>query len=190
MGVEKEIKVLEDNALYMCERVEIFGKHLYIYFRAYHIKDVDRLVDFENSADRMVSGTVPHLVAKLRVKDKLVEYYRLFIYGMYGEGEAYVKRITQDRPCRKHGILFISYHGEASYNYILYYREKDEFGDADKFDFMVYEDMMEEMGRYLEEEDDVEILYLHPEGIYDPIEYMALVENKEWAKEMLKKKSG
>jgi hypothetical protein len=174
--LEKERKVLRDTDLYRCITVEISGKSLYMYFYAYHIKDVDRLVDFCKSAGETVSGTVPYLVARLKVGDKLVEYYEIIIYDIYG-GELYIKRITQDRTCKKHGILHINYHENAERNYVLFYREKDEFGEADEFDYLVYAEMMKEMGRYLEE--GAEVLYLHPDSKYDPVKYMALVEGKK-----------
>jgi hypothetical protein len=161
--------------------VEISGKSFYAYFHAYYIKDASS--PFE-AAVGVVSGTVPHLVARLKVGNKLVEYHKILINDIYG-GELYLKRITQDRPCRRNGILHISYHDECTYNYVLFYREKDEFGDADEFDYLVYREMMLEMGRYLEE-GEAEILYLR-ERKYDPVEYMALVEEKEWAKERLKR---
>jgi len=183
--MEKEVKTLWKADFYVCESVEISGKSFYAYFYAYYIKDVDRLADFAALGDEVVSGTIPHLVARLRVGDKLVEYYEILINDIYG-GELYLKRITQDRPCRKHGVLYISYHGNSRWNYVFFYREKDGLGEADEFDYLVYEEMMLEMGRYVEEGE--EILYLS-ERKYDPVEYMALVEDKEWAKERLKRKS-
>jgi len=174
--VEKELKVLEETELYRHESVEISGKHLYMYFHVYYIKDADRLAEFENCVGEAVSGTVPYLVARLKVGDKLVEYYKLVISDIYG-GDLYLKRLTQDRPCRKHGILHINYHEDAKCNYVFFYREKDEYGDADGFDYRVYREMMLEMGRYLGE--GAKVLYLHPERKYDPVEYMALVEGKE-----------
>ncbi|MCI4458458.1 MAG: hypothetical protein JHC21_02435 [Thermocrinis sp.] len=182
MSVEKEREVLEDTDLYRRESVEISGKKLYMYFHVDYIKDMDRLTEFESVVGKVVSGTVPYLVARLKLKDKLVEYYKLIIYDIYG-GELYLKRLTQNRPCKRYGILYINYHRDARCNYVFFYRGKDEFGDADEFDFMVYREMMLEMGRHLEE--GAEILYLHPEDKYDPIEYMALVEDKEWAKKIL-----
>jgi len=179
--MEKEVKVLKETERYILQSVEISGKSFYAYFYAYYIKDASS--PFEEAVG-MVSGTVPHLVARLRVGDKLVEYYRVSICDIYG-GDLYLKRLTQDRPCRRNGILHISYHNESTYNYVFFYREKDEFGEADEFDYLCYREMMLEMGRYVEE-GEAEILYLC-ESKYDPVEYMALVEDKEWAKERLKR---
>jgi hypothetical protein len=170
--MEKVFKVLKETEVYRCESVEISGKSFYAYFYAYYIKDASS--PFEEAVG-VVSGTVPHLVARLRVGNKLVEYYKLLINDIYG-GDLYLKRITQDRPCRRNGILHIIYHDDAECNYVFFYREKDEFGDADEFDYLVYREMMLEMGRYLEEE--AEILYLR-ERKYDPVEYMALVEGRK-----------
>jgi hypothetical protein len=181
--MEKEVKVLKETELYLLQSVEISGKSFYAYFYAYYIKDASS--PFEEAVG-IVSGTVPHLVARLKVGNKLVEYHRILINDIYG-GELYLKRITEDRPCKKHGILYISYHEDSRWNYVFFYREKDEFGDADEFDYLVYREMMLEMGRYVEE-GEAEILYLCGSK-YDPIEYMALVENKKWAKERLKRKS-
>jgi hypothetical protein len=184
--MEKEVKTLWEADFCVCESVEISGKSFYAYFYAYHIKDVDRLADFATLGDEVVSGTIPHLVARVRVGDKLIEYYEILINDIYG-GELYLRRLTQDRPCRKHGVLYISYHENSRWNYVFFYREDDEFGDADEFDYLCYREMMLEMGRYVEE-GEAEILYLS-ERKYDPVEYMALVEDKEWAKERLKRKS-
>jgi hypothetical protein len=163
----KERKVLEDTNLYLRESVEISGKSLYMYFHTYYIRDVDKLAEF----GEVVAGSVPHLVARLKAGDKLVEYYWIIINDVYG-GDLYIKRITEDRPCRKHGILYISYHEYARHNYVMPYREKDDFGEADEFDYLVYREMMEEMVRYLEE--GAEVLYLC-ERKYDPVEYKRLV---------------
>ncbi len=164
--VEKEREVLEDTDLYLYEEVEISGKHLYMFFRTYYIKDADRLVEFGS-----VAGTVPFLVARLKAGDKLVEFYHIVIHDVYG-GDLYLKRITEDRPCKKHGILHISYHEDAECNYVFFYREKDEFGEADEFDYLIYKEMMKEMVRYVEE--GAEVLYV-AENRYDPFEYKRLV---------------
>jgi hypothetical protein len=164
--VEKERKILKDTDLYLYEDVEISGKSLYMHFYVYRIKSADRLEEVG-----IVSGTVPPLVARLRVGGKLVEYYRVSICDIYG-GDLYLKRITQDRPCKKHGILHISYHDDTYCNYVFFYKEKDEYGEADEFDYLVYREMMEEMVRYVEE--GAEVLCLS-EGKYDPTEYKRLV---------------
>ncbi len=167
----KERKLSRDTWLYSRESVEITGKYLYMYFHVYRIKDMDRLAEFENSVEEVVSGTVPKLVARLKAGDKLVEFYHIVIYDAYG-GDLYIKRITEDRPCKKHGILYISYHGKPEYNYIFFYREKDEFGEADEFDYLIYKEMMKEMVGYVEQ--GAEVLYLS-ERKYDPVEYKRLV---------------
>ncbi|MCI4453770.1 MAG: hypothetical protein JHC25_02350 [Thermodesulfobacterium sp.] len=182
---EKVRELLENTELYCCESVEISGKYLYMYFRAYRIKDADRLAEFENSTGEVVSGTVPKLVARMRIGDKLVEYYEIVINDVYG-GELYLKRLTQNRASRRHGILYISYHEDAECNYVFFYREKDEFGEADEFDYLVYREMMKEMGKHVKE--GAEILYLHPERKYDPVEYMALVEGEGWAKKLMQER--
>jgi hypothetical protein len=183
--VVKELEVLQDTELYRHESVEISGKSLYMYFHANYIKDADRVAEFEEKVGEAVSGTVPKLVARLRTGNKLVEYYEIIIYDIYG-GELYLKRITQDRPCKKHGILFISYHEDAKCNYVFFYREKDEFGEADEFNYLVYSEMMKEMVRFVEE--GAEILYLQ-DCKYDPVEYAALVEKKEWAKKAMQERT-
>jgi hypothetical protein len=180
----KEVRLLKDNDLYRHLDVEIEGKSLYMYFDVYYIRDADRLVEFENSVGEVVSGTVPKLVARLRVGDKLVEYYWISICDIYG-GDLYIKRITQDRPCRRTGILYVKYHEDPGCNYVMPYREKDEFGEADEFDYAVYKDMMEEMVRLVEE--GAEVLYLQQRK-YDPVEYAALVEDKEWAKKVMQER--
>ena len=169
--VEKEKEVLKDTALYRHEEVEISGKSLYMYFHVFHIRDVDRLVEFKRMTGEAVSGTVPPLVARLRVGDKLIEYFKISICDIYG-GDLYLKRITEDRPCRKHGILYISYHERVENNYVFFYREDDEFGEADQFDYLTYGEMMKEMVRYVEQ--GAEVMYLS-EGKYDPVEYKRLV---------------
>jgi hypothetical protein len=168
---EKEKEVLKDTALYRHEEVEISGRSLYMYFHVFHIKDVDRLAEFKRTTVEAVSGTVPLLVARLKLGDKVVEYHKVIIYDVYG-GALYLKRITQDRPCKKHGILYISYHEDAACNYVFFYREKDEYGDADQFDYLIYKEMMIDMVRYVEE--GAEVLYLS-ENKYDPVEYKRLV---------------
>jgi hypothetical protein len=173
--VEKERKVLRHTDLYLCESVKICGKYLYMYFYADYIKDVDRLEEYMQMVDGAVSGTVPLLVARLKVGDKLVEYHRIGIVDAYG-GDLYIKRITEDRPFKKYGILYINYHGRAEYNYVFFYKEKDEFGEADQFDYLVYGEMMVDMVRYVEE--GAEVLFLS-EGKYDPFEYKRLVLREE-----------
>jgi len=169
--IEKEREVLKDTDLYRYESVEISGKHLYMYFDVSYIKDTDRVVEYVRITDERVSGTVPHLVARLKVEDRLVEYYWISINDVYG-GDLYIKRITEDRPCKKHGILYVSYHEYAEYNYVMLYREKDEYGDADQFDYLIYKEMMKDMVRYVEQ--GAEVLYLSEEK-YDPVEYKRLV---------------
>jgi len=169
--VEKEKEVLKETDLYVHEEVEICGKSLYMYFHVFYIKDVDRLAEFKRITGEAVSGTVPHLVARLRVGDKLVEFHKLIISDIHG-GKLYLKRITEDRPCRKHGILYISYHEDAECNYVFFYKEDDEYGDTDEFDYLIYKEMMRDMVRHVEE--GAEVLYLS-EGKYDPVEYKRLV---------------
>ncbi len=183
--MEKERELEKDTDLYLCESVEISGKHLYMYFHVYRIKDMDRLAEFERITDETVSGTVPSLVARLKAGDKLLEYYEVDICDVYG-GELYIKRITEDRPCRKHGLVFITYHEDAECNYVLFCKEKDEFGEADQFDYLVYEEMMKEMVRYVEQ--GAEVLFLSARKC-DPVEYAALVEDKEWAKKLRQKRT-
>jgi len=169
--VEKERKVLKDTDLYRYESVEISGKRLYMYFNVSYIRDTDRLVEFKRITGEAVSGSLPILVARLRVEGKVVEYHRISINDVYG-GDLYIKRITEDRPSKKHGILYISYHERAENNYVFFYREDDEFGEADQFDYLTYGEMMKEMVRYVEQV--AEVMYLS-EGKYDPVEYKRLV---------------
>ncbi len=183
--MEKKRKLLGDTGLYRRENVEISGKKLYMYFRAYCIKDSDRLAEFENSVEKVVSGTVPKLVARMRVGDKLVEFYHIVICDIYG-GDLYIKRITEDRPCKKHGLLFITYHEDARCNYVFFYREKDEFGEADEFDYLIYKEMMKEMVRYVEQ--GAEVLFLSARK-YDPVWCAAFVEGKEWAKKLMQERT-
>jgi len=168
---EKERKVLKDTDLYRYESVEISGKRLYMYFNVSYIRDTDRLAEYEQIAGESVSGSLPILVARLKVEGKVVEYHRISINDVYG-GDLYIKRITEDRPSKKHGILYISYHEYAEYNYVFFYKEKDEFGEADEFDYLIYKEMMKEMVRYVEE--GAEVLYL-AERKYDPVDYKRLV---------------
>jgi hypothetical protein len=165
--MEKERELLKDTDVYRCESVEISGKSFYAYFHVSYIKDADRLAEFGR-----VAGAVPLPVARLKAGDKLVEFYHIVIHDIYG-GDLYIKRITEDRTFKKYGILYISYHEYDGHNYVMPYREKDEFGEADEFDFLVYREMMEDMWGYLEK--GAEILYLS-EDKYDPVEYMMLVE--------------
>ena len=65
-------------------------------------------------------------------------------------------------------------------------RERDEFGEADEFDYLVYREMVKEVVGYVEQ--GAEILYLAEEK-YDPVEYAALVENKEWAKKLMQERT-
>ncbi len=183
--MEKERELEKDTDLYLCESMEITGKYLYMYFHVYRIKDTDRLAEFERITDETVSGTVPSLVARLKAGDKLVEFYHIVICDIYG-GDLYIKRITKDRPCRKHGLVFITYHEDASCNYVFFYREKDEFGEADQFDYLVYEEMMKEMVGYVEQ--GAEVLFLSSRK-YDPVEYASLVEDKEWAKKLMQERT-
>jgi hypothetical protein len=173
--VEKERKVLRDTELYRCESVEISGKRLYMYFHVSYIRDTDRLEEYVRMIDGAVSGTVPLLVARLKAGEKLVEYYRIGIVDVYG-GDLYIKRITEDRPFKKYGILYINYHGRAEYNYVMPYKEKDELGEADEFDYLVYGEMMLDMVRYVEE--GAEVLFLS-ERRYDPVDYKRVVLRAE-----------
>jgi hypothetical protein len=169
--IEKEREVLKDTDLYRYESVEISGKRLYMYFHVSYIKNPDRLEEYVQIAEETVSGSLPILVARLKVGDKFVEYHWISISDVYG-GDLYIKRITEDRPCKKYGILHINYHEYAEFNYVFFYKEKDEFGEADQFDYLIYGEMMEEMVRYVEE--GAEVLYLS-EDKYDPVEYKRLV---------------
>ncbi len=169
--MEKKRRLAMFTELFRCEDVEIRGKHLYMFY----IKDSDRLAEFKE----VVSGTIPKLVVRLKVGDKLVEFYHIVIYKAHlrrrqdaYEEELYIKRITEDRPCRKIGILYISYYGKPECNYVFFYREKDEFGEADEFDCLTFKDMMEEMIRYVEQ--GAEVLFLSSRE-YNPVEYKRLV---------------